>query len=238
MFWEGPCPAYIQLCLETARRHHPDVRLLDRAAFDDLWHEDRDIALDHLGLHHVADFARVYLLHHYGGLYVDADTVVTRSLTPLIEAAAVHGFIGYREPQGYVSNNFMAARAGDPVIADHYARIVARLRDHRPLDWLEIGSDMLDLAVRHHGGDALILPTRSIMPLAWHDSAQLAVNRTDDEHAAHFHTNCWVWMLSNNTIKGHPATQHLVDMDRDTLLSDPSFLGYLLRRATNIEQKR
>jgi Glycosyltransferase sugar-binding region containing DXD motif len=235
MFWEGPCPAYIQTCLETARRHHPDVRLLDRAAFGDLWLEDREISLDHLGLHHVADFARVYLLRHYGGLYIDADTIVMRSLAPLIEAAAVHGFIGYREPQGYISNNFMAARADDAVIADHYARIVARLRDPRPLDWLEIGSDMLDQAVQHHGADALMLPTRSIMPLAWHDSAQLAIARSDHDHAAHFYPHSWVWMLSNNTIKGHPETQHLFEMNHDLLLADSSFLGYLLRRATNSE---
>jgi len=234
MFWEGPRPGYIDLCIETVRRHHPDVRLLDRAGFDALWTEDRDIAIDRLALNHVSDFVRAYLLAHFGGLYLDADTIVMRSLGPLMEAAQVHGFVGYREPQGYMSCNFMASRAGDWVIMDHYRRVVARLREDRPLDWLDLASVPMDIAVQDYGQDALILPTRAIMPLAWNESDQLAVRRDDASHAQRLFDRCWAWMLSNNTVRSDLRTRHLYYLPREMVLRDRSLLGFLLR--TGLDQ--
>ena len=30
LYWEGPRPGYIDLCLQTVSSHHADARLLDR----------------------------------------------------------------------------------------------------------------------------------------------------------------------------------------------------------------
>ncbi|HEY2358941.1 MAG TPA: glycosyltransferase [Phenylobacterium sp.] len=234
MFWEGPRPAYVELGLESVQRHHPDVRLLDRAAFDALWTEDRDLPLDNLGLNHVSDYVRAYLLSRFGGLYLDADAVVMRSLKPLVAAAEVHGFVGYREPQGYMSCNFMASRPGDWVIMDYYRRVAARLRDPRPLAWLDLASVPMDIAIRDYGREALILPTSSVMPLAWNESQRLAVRRDDRDHEAHFSDRSWLWMLSNNTIRSDLRTRHLAYLPREALLADRSFLSFLLRRALDL----
>jgi hypothetical protein len=230
MFWEGPRPGYIDLCLDTVRRHHPDLRLLDRAGFDALWRDDRHISLDGLGLNHVSDFVRAYLLSRHGGLYLDADAVVLRSLDPLLAAAEVHGFVGYREPHGYMSCNFMASRAGDWVIMDHYRRVATRLRDPRPLEWLDLASTPMDIAVRDYGRNALILPCSSIMPLAWNESERLAIRRDDGAHAAESADDAWAWMLSNNTIRSDLRTRHLYYLPRELMLADRSFLAFLLRR--------
>ncbi|WP_213982364.1 glycosyltransferase [Sphingomonas sp. dw_22] len=231
MFWEGPRPGYIELCIETVRRHHPDVRLLDRAGFDALWTEERDLPIDSLALNHLSDFVRTYLLSRFGGLYLDADAVLMHALDPLLKAVEVHGFVGYREPQGYMSCNFMASRPGDWVIMDHWRRVAARLRDPRPLEWLDLASTPMEIAIRDYGADALILPTRSIMPVAWNESAQLAVRRNDADHEQAFEDRSWVWMLSNNTIRGELGTRHLYYLPRDLLLADRSFLAFLLRKA-------
>lgn len=234
MFWEGPRPDYVELCLETVRRHHPDVRVLDRAAFDVLWTEDRDLPLDGLSLNHLSDYVRAYLLSRHGGLYIDADAVVMRNLDPLLIAAQVHGFVGYREPQGYMSCNFMASRAGDWVINDHYRRVVERLRDPRPLAWLDLASTPMNIAVRDNARYALILPTSAIMPLAWNESERLAMRRDDRDHEAHFSDRSWMWMLSNNTVRSDQRTRHLSYLPREALLADRSFLGFLLRRALDL----
>lgn len=118
LYWDGPQPGYINLCLQTVLSHHSDVQLLNRARFEELWREDWDLPIDELALNHQSDFNRAYLLQHYGGLYLDVDCVVLRNLDPLLELAKVHGFVGYREPQGYMSCNFMAAQASTP----HYLR--------------------------------------------------------------------------------------------------------------------
>jgi hypothetical protein len=231
LFWEGPCPPYIALCLDIVRAHHPEARILDQRQFDSLWRHDRDLDLSDLGLHHVADFARAYLLAHEGGLYIDADCLLMRPLHPLLEAAAAHGFVGYREPDGYMSNNFIAASAESAVARDLYARIVARLREGTPLEWLDIGSAQVDKAIAACGRDALLLATSTVMPLGWQDSPLLAERGSDEEHRGRLAADCWCYMLSNNTIKSRPQTEHFMTMERGALLADDSFLGFLMREA-------
>jgi hypothetical protein len=83
LYWEGPRPGYIDLCLQSVLLQHPDAHLLDRAGFDRLWRSDRDLPIDDLSLNHKSDFIRAYLLQHYGGLYLDMDCIVLRSLAPI-----------------------------------------------------------------------------------------------------------------------------------------------------------
>jgi hypothetical protein len=234
LFWEGPRPAYIDLCLQTIVRRYPDARLLDRAGFDALWVHDRDLPLDSLALNHQSDFIRAYLLAHHGGLYVDADCVALRDLSPLTEMARQHGFVGYREPQGYMSCNLMGARAGGAVIADHYRRVVTRLRQRTPLQWLDLASTPMNAAIAARGREALILPTQAVMPLPWNESEALAVRRDDSRHAALMVEDAWCYMLSNNTIRSDERTRLLSHMPAEHLLAERYFLSYLLRRGLDL----
>lgn len=234
LFWEGPCPPFIGLCLETIRRHHPEAVLLDRPGFDALWRHDRDLPIDALSLNHLSDYVRAYLLAHHGGLYLDVDCILLRSLAPLLEMAAVHGFVGYREPQGYMSCNFMVARPGDAVARDHYARVVERIRDGAPFRWLDLASTRMDEAIAQAGPHALILPTPSIMPLPWHDMVALLALREDGAHEALFPADSWMAMLSNGMIKYEPMTRPISTLSREALLGGGMFLCYLLRRALGL----
>ena len=234
LFWEGPRPAYIDLCLETVRRHHPDAVVLDRAGFDRLWRHDRDLPIDRLSLNHLSDYVRAYLMAFHGGLYLDMDCILLRPLGPLLDMAAVHGFVGYREPQGYMSCNFMAARRADRVARDHYARVVARIREGAPFRWLDLASTRMDEAIAAEGDNALVLPTASIMPLPWQDMIALLAARDDPEHARLFPTHSWMTMLSNGMIHHEPMTRTIPSMTRADLLDDRIYLSYLLRRALGL----
>ncbi len=234
LFWEGPRPPFITLCLETILRHHSEAVLLDRAGFDRLWRHDRDLPIDDLSLNHLSDYVRAYLLAHHGGLYLDADCILLRPLALLLDMAAVHGFVGYREPQGYMSCNFMAARTGDRVARDHYARVTARLREGPPFRWLDLASVQMDKAIAARGEHALILPTAAIMPLPWQDMIALLASRTDTAHDAFFPADSWMAMLSNGMIKYEPMTRGIVDMSRGQLLGGSLYLCYLFRRALGL----
>jgi hypothetical protein len=236
LFWEGACPPYVQLCLNTILRHHPDAVLLDRAGFEALRTTDRDLALDGLSLNHLSDYVRAWLLAHRGGFYIDADCILLRPIEPLFDMAAVHGFVGYREPQGYMSCNFMGAAPRSVVAADHYLRVAERIRAGGTLRWLDLASSPMDQAVAAVGEGALILPTRSIMPVAWNESARLLARRDDSDHAAGFPATSWCAMLSNHSIASDPATRHLTSLTERTLLSDRSFLSFLLRRGLGLPE--
>ncbi len=237
LFWEGPCPPYIGLCLETILRHHPHARILDRRGFETLWRHDRDLPIDRLSLNHLSDYVRAYLLSQYGGLYLDADCILLRPLSPLLDMADTHGFVGYREPQGYMSCNFMAARPGDRVAADHYTRVRARIRAGAPFQWLDLASVPMDAAIAAHGAHALILPTPSVMPLPWQDMAALLAERDDADHDAFFPADSWSVMLANAIIGQEAMTRPIGSLARATLLGGRSYLSYMLRRALDLRPR-
>jgi hypothetical protein len=231
LYWEGPAPPYIELCLEILKRHHPEARVLDRAGFDALWVHERGLDIDALALNHKSDFIRAYLLAYHGGLYIDADCILFRRLDLVLAAAEEHGFAGYREPQGYMSCNFMAALPRGAVIADHYRRVVERIRQGPPFRWLDLASTPMDLAVAGAPVPIAQLPTKAVMPLAWNDTVELATIGSDAAHARRFARNCLCYMLANATIKRTPETQRFLGMSREALLGDGSFLGFLFRLA-------
>jgi hypothetical protein len=231
LYWEGPMPPLISLCCRTVSAHNEGVVLLDRAGFDKLFIHDRDIDIDALALNHKSDFIRAYLLKHYGGLYIDADCIVMRGLAELFEKAVQFGFVGYREPLGYMSCNFMAAAADGVVISDHYRRICETLRGRRPLAWLDLASVPMNNVIANHPGQSFLLQTESVMPVSWQDSDRFCLRRTDEEHAQHHNPASYCYMLSHNTIKSRLQTRILCYMPESDLLNDRYFLSFLLRKS-------
>ncbi len=109
-YWEGLCPPYVELCLDSLRRH-AGARVLDRASFDGLWTSDRDLPIDALYVAHRADYIRAYLLRHYGGFWIDADCVLLRPVAPLAALLDQHDLVTYREPAGSIANRLPAGAA-------------------------------------------------------------------------------------------------------------------------------
>jgi hypothetical protein len=236
MYWEGPMPGYIDLCIRTVRAHNGGVELLDRAGFDALWRHDRDLDIDALCLATKCDFVRSYLLAHHGGMYLDADCVVLGALDHVFDLADAAGFVGHRDPLGYMSTNFMASVSGGAVIRDHYRRVCETLRSGRPVGWLDLASVPMDAAVAAHPDRARLLPTERVMPLSWQESERLADRRPDAAHALGFRADAHCYMLSNNTIRQRRTTRVLTYMPAEDLLADCYFLSFLFRRALGHER--
>lgn len=131
----------------------------------------------------------------------------------------------------------MAAQPSDAVICDHYRRVCDRLREPRPLAWLDVASTPLSIAVADYGGHAVLLPTRSVMPIAWNESERFAIRRDDAGHAQELFADTWCYMLSNNTIRGDERTRVLAYMPAEHLIAERYALSWLLRRALGLESE-
>lgn len=88
-YWENknnnPTPAYILLCFETFYKHNKDFKiniLNGKTLYNYLPNIRKDI--NQLNLAQKSDYIRVALLKRYGGIWLDADTIVMRNLTPII----------------------------------------------------------------------------------------------------------------------------------------------------------
>jgi glycosyltransferase involved in cell wall biosynthesis/Flp pilus assembly protein TadD len=233
MYWEGPMPAYIALCCKTFLAHNQHVRLLDRPAFDALFMFDRDINIDDIAVQHKSDFISAYLLRYYGGIYVDPDCIVLQSLAPILEMVEQANFVSYREPQGSISCNFMAAKVGGEVITAYYKHACEHVRSGQPIEWNDLGAKSLEKAAAAYPGNYLLLPTEAIMPIAWNRSEELAIQRSDEGHERLLKRDAFCYMLSNNTIEGREQTKILTVLSEEELLKADYFISFLFRRALN-----
>jgi Glycosyltransferase sugar-binding region containing DXD motif len=222
MYWEGPMPPYLELCVETVRRHHPQVSILDPAGFEALWQEDRDVPVAQLGPHHRSDFARAYLLRHHGGLWLDTDFVQLRPLDELLALPEQVTFAGYRQAEEF-TNNLMFSRPGDPVMRDCYEQVCEHLRAGRAIEWLEIGAFPLTVAVGRHRDVVHEIDPDLVYPIPWYKSA-LFEAAGDAEALVRPHR--YGVMLSNNSMSDTFRRK-----SRGEVMASDALLADLLRRA-------
>jgi len=97
MCWTGrnAMPAHLQLCLRTIRRNSglPVVLVTPDNLLE--YVPDPHPAYPFLHLAHRADYLRCYLLHNYGGIYLDCDTICLQSLAPLFDELKTCDAVGY-----------------------------------------------------------------------------------------------------------------------------------------------
>jgi Capsular polysaccharide synthesis protein len=150
-YWDGPeaeAPRLVRACFEQLRRVHPDARILDAEAARELVPMPRVIArrLEDRPAHR-SDLIRVALLERHGGIWVDATAYVPRGLTEPVTAKLRAGALYLRWGGQQISNWFIAARRGNPLIALQRAALEA---------WWGERDELPDYFLYHRLHEALI----------------------------------------------------------------------------------
>lgn len=112
---------------------------------------------------------RVALLHRYGGIWIDIDTILMKGLAPIWKLAEQYGFVGVerKRPQtAWVINTIMAAKKGSSVMEEYIVQLENRLSQKQNLRWGEIGAHMLTPLLRQ-SQDKYLLPEHSFLPISW-----------------------------------------------------------------------
>ncbi|HUI03443.1 MAG TPA: capsular polysaccharide synthesis protein [Acidimicrobiales bacterium] len=122
-YWESrtsaPRSAYLDLCLETIRRHSPplELRVLDRQSAPQ-WLPDMD--LDRWeGLpapNYRSDYCRSRLLQRHGGVWIDIDTVALAPLSGFVDELDDTGIVCWGKELGRFFGNMCAAAPGSPFV--------------------------------------------------------------------------------------------------------------------------
>ncbi|WP_296117107.1 glycosyltransferase family 32 protein [uncultured Eubacterium sp.] len=109
-FGKGPLPELAQKCINSWKKYCPDYKIVE-------WNEDNfDLEINEYVKEaykakkwaFVSDVARLYALTYYGGIYMDTDVEVIKSLNDLLGYEAVAGF----ETKNQVSTGLMACKKG------------------------------------------------------------------------------------------------------------------------------
>lgn len=108
VYWENigndTMPAYISLCRKTVRKHCQNsfnlIELNEKNIYNyipELKEVESKIYFNRLPIAQKVDYYRLLLLHKYGGIYIDADTIVMRDLKEIADKLYDYDYVGFGE---------------------------------------------------------------------------------------------------------------------------------------------
>ena len=118
-------PPLIQSCIASWRKHCPDYQLrhwtmADARAIDNIFLQE---ALDRKKWAFAADFIRFYAIYHEGGIYLDTDVELYKSLDSLLEHSAFIGRETSIQYGGCRTENYLTAHAFGAVAKHPYINL-------------------------------------------------------------------------------------------------------------------
>lgn len=115
-FGDSKMPDLYKKCMESWKRYLPEykVRCWNEETFDINCNQYVREAYKKNKYAFVTDYVRLYVLYTYGGVYMDTDVEVTRSLDRFLSDEAFSGF----EKKDSVPTGIMASEKGNKVIKD------------------------------------------------------------------------------------------------------------------------
>lgn len=224
LYWEGTLPDWINECQKTVFAHASNVKLLTPEIFNELRDIDLDINIDDLHVAHRADYIRAFLLTKFGGLWIDSDCLVLKSLQPIISLLNTYDFLGYRERSGEVTNNFMGAARNSILAAKYYQRVGDILRSGEKIEWLTLGSKALTTTLTENNVPWCELNVEEIQPVCWSNPGAFFQKRNEVGHQLALNPLSYCYMLSANMIRGYVSENQYPNIQDDN-----TFFSYLLK---------
>lgn len=235
LYWEGPMPPYIRLCLDLLQAYNPNARMLGPEDLPGLGFPSE--VLEAIRKWHIcqrSDAIRVFLLANYGGVWCDADCIPLKPFDLLARAAETSpaGLVTYHSTDSTFGLGLLAARPGaEPIVQlwEHIHRIIC---DQRVPAWLEVSSQPLTEIIKKtdHTG-VVVLPFDHVCPISWRDQHVLSTKAPEHEHAAWLaaRPNIWTCMLSHQELSKDSTGKHILNLSRHELLTSDRLLSYLFR---------
>lgn len=112
-FGKSPYPPIVKNCISSWEKHLPDYEIKR-------W-DEKNSPIDHPVIKEAlsqkkwafaADYTRLHALYNFGGIYLDTDMEVIRSLTPLLDGL---GFFGF-ESSKHVAVGVIGAESGSELL--------------------------------------------------------------------------------------------------------------------------
>ncbi len=164
VYWENvnnaSMPAYVELCLETIKRHSArsfnTVILNEKNIYDylpELREKEKLFNLNILSVAQKVDYYRLLLLKNYGGLYLDADTIVLKDPITVVDKLKDYDFVGFgcfgaicHYDYGRISNGVMASRKDSVLMTEAVKSVEEKLKLNTPdkvWDYFDFGKYIL-----------------------------------------------------------------------------------------------
>lgn len=200
-FGNGPKSKLAEKCIASWKKHCPDYEIIE-------WNESNiDIstnkfakqAYDAKKWGFVPDYWRLWIIYNHGGIYLDTDVELVKSLDNLL---IYPGFAGYEDANHVALGLGFGAEKGNPVIAEMMRQYDAMLFINDDGSYNLTPSPLLNTDVfrnRYNLGkddgtvkcypDFAVLPAEYLCPMN-HDTGK--INRTSNTVSIHHFEGTWV----------------------------------------------
>ncbi len=241
LYWDNippatEAPAYIQLCWETIKRHcEADfyIHLVTTENVRDFLPNISDSFFQIAQINNKSNFLRYTLLKEFGGIWLDSDLVLFRSLKPILELSKDGiDLIATASPglkYGEAEAGFLVSTKNGPIISKAVSLIEHALNLQKAghvFKWGSLGPSIVRQAIKgrtyHHLDHRLIQPIAS-----WEDfkfEGKESIDKYCDEKSLGV-------MLFHQMFKQRGSK--FLTMNRQQLLESPTLLGQMFRKALN-----
>lgn len=113
-FGKNPLPELAIKCISSWKKYCPDyeLKLWNEDSFDVTSIKFTEEAYKERKWAFITDYVRLYVMHNYGGVYLDTDVELLSSLDPFLNNNAFSGF----ETKTAVTTGIMASEKDSPII--------------------------------------------------------------------------------------------------------------------------
>jgi mannosyltransferase OCH1-like enzyme len=239
LYWDNPPgqtkpPAYIELCWESIRKHCGedfDIHLVTTENVRQFLPNISESFFQIAQINNKSNFLRYTLLKTCGGIWLDADLILFKSLKPILEllkddidlVATASPTLRYGEPEC----GFLLSSPGGSVISKAVSVIEYALSLHPPghvFTWGSLGPNTIRQAVKgkryHHLDHHLLMPIPS-----W-EAFKFAGKESIEKYCDN---ESYGVMLFHEMFRQYNSP--FLIMSRQQLIESPTLLGQMFRKA-------
>ncbi|RLC89035.1 MAG: hypothetical protein DRJ03_00295 [Chloroflexi bacterium] len=240
-FWDNPPghtepPAYIQLCQETVRKHCSadfDICLVTTENVKQFLPDISDSFFEISQINNKSNYLRYTLLKESGGIWLDADLILFKSLKPLLEllteeidlVATASPTLRYGEPECGI----LVSKKNGAVITKAVSIIEYALSLREPghvFKWGSLGPETIRQAVK--GKRYCHMEHPLIMPIPSWEAYRFAGKDSIDKYC---NDASFGIMLFHQMFR--QCNSPFLTMGRQELLDSPTLLGQMFRKAVS-----
>lgn len=158
VYWDtlkGELPSLIKLCNESVKKNCSksfDVVFLNVNNIQQFLPEITEYKehIDRLQIEHKVDLYRIMLLYKYGGLYIDADTIVLKDPIEIMKKLDHYDYVGFGCTgtlckNGYMkpSNGILASRPNTYLMGHVLMNILEKIKNAKKFEYFELGKHII-----------------------------------------------------------------------------------------------
>lgn len=239
LYWDNPpgkivSPEYIELCWESIYKHCGedfDIHMVTTANVRQFLPNISDMFFDIAQINNKSNFLRYTLLKEHGGIWLDSDLILFKSLKPMLElltqeidlVATASPTLRYGEPEC----GFLLSSPHGGVITKAVSVIEHAISLHPPghiFKWGSLGPKTIRQAVKGRKYDHLC--NRLLMPIPSWEAFRFSGT---DSVSKYCDTNAFGCMLFHEMFR--QCNSPFLSMNRQQLFNSPTLLGQIFRRA-------